>query len=80
MSEQPTDGSLDLRGIICPLNVFQAKQKIKALPAGQVLEIFLDSGDPLERVSRAMKDDGHKVLNLKKNDDGTFIVNVMKKN
>jgi TusA-related sulfurtransferase len=69
---------LDLRGITCPLNVVQTKQKIKSLPAGQVLEIQLDSGDPLERVSRVIKDDGHKVLSLKKSDDDTFKLLVQK--
>jgi tRNA 2-thiouridine synthesizing protein A len=71
MIEKSTS-NLDLRGITCPLNVVQTKQKLKSLQEGDVLKILLDSGDPLERVSRTVKDEGHKVLSLKKNDDDTY--------
>jgi dissimilatory sulfite reductase (desulfoviridin) alpha/beta subunit len=55
---------LDLRGVCCPMNFVHAKLAIEKIKAGERLEILLDDGEPIINVSRSVKDEGHRVLNV----------------
>jgi tRNA 2-thiouridine synthesizing protein A len=61
--------SIDLRGVMCPMNFVKAKLKLEALEVGEVLEIILDSGEPIQNVPKSIKDEGHKIVDVKKEDD-----------
>ena len=39
---------------------------------GQTLAVHLNDGEPIQNVPRSLKDEGHKVLSVDKNDDGTW--------
>ncbi|VAV83436.1 hypothetical protein MNBD_DELTA01-2032 [hydrothermal vent metagenome] len=69
--------SIDLRGVMCPMNFVKAKLKLEALDAGEVLEIVLDSGEPIQNVPKSIKDEGHKIVEVKK-EDGHFRLKVEK--
>ncbi len=69
--------SIDLRGVMCPMNFVKAKLKLEALDAGEVLEIVLDSGEPIQNVPKSIKDEGHKIVEVKK-EDGYFRLKVEK--
>jgi tRNA 2-thiouridine synthesizing protein A len=71
------DATLDLRGVICPINFVKAKLKIETMETGQVLEHFLDSGEPIQNVPKSIKEEGHKILEVKK-EDGHFRLMVKK--
>ena len=60
----PIDHSLDLRGVACPMNFVRTKLALDDLEAGQVLEVFLDDGEPINNVSRSLKDEGHELLEI----------------
>ena len=64
MSEFKIDRCLDLKGVPCPLNFVKTKLKLEEMKAGEVLEIFLDEGDPLKNVSASLKEEGHKILKV----------------
>ena len=64
------DQSLDLRGVSCPLNYVKTKIKLEGLESGQTLELLLDDGEPILNVPRSAKEDGHKILEVKKEDGG----------
>lgn len=62
--------SLDLRGVKCPLNYVKTKLKLEEMESGQVLEVLLDDGEPILNVPRSAKEDGHKIIEIKKEDGG----------
>ncbi|MGE5892440.1 MAG: sulfurtransferase TusA family protein [bacterium] len=56
--------TIDLRGIACPMNYVKAKLAIEYIDSGAAIEFFLDEGEPLVNVTRSLKNEGHKVLNV----------------
>ena len=56
-----TSTSLDLRGVVCPLNWVRAKLALEDLKAGDELTLLLDPGEPIENVPRSAREDGHEV-------------------
>jgi tRNA 2-thiouridine synthesizing protein A len=69
MSEIKADAELDLRGVLCPINFVKTKLKLESMNDGEVLEIVLDSGEPIQNVPKAIKDEGHKIIEVKKETD-----------
>lgn len=60
-----TNGNvLDLLGVCCPMNFVRAKLAIDRIKAGERIEILLDDGEPIINVTRSVKDEGHRVLNV----------------
>jgi tRNA 2-thiouridine synthesizing protein A len=53
--------TLDLTGVVCPLNWVKAKLKLEELDPGDELTLLLDSGEPIESVPRSAQEDGHDV-------------------
>lgn len=74
MTEEKNDfninGSLDVRGEICPYPDIKARKKLKEMPAGQILEVLTDYPLSLERIPRNSEKEGHKVLKLEKIGNG----------
>jgi TusA-related sulfurtransferase len=60
MSEGPT-AQLDLRGTPCPINFVRTKLKLEQMQAGEVLEVWLDPGEPIEQVPDSLKMEGYIV-------------------
>ena len=72
MSEIKFDDTVDITDVVCPVTFVKAKVAIEELEVGQVLSVHMNDGEPVQNVPRSMKEEGHKVLKLNKNDDGTF--------
>jgi tRNA 2-thiouridine synthesizing protein A len=53
--------TLDLTGVVCPLNWVRATLALEELAPGDSLELLLDPGEPLESVPRMASEDGHQV-------------------
>jgi dissimilatory sulfite reductase (desulfoviridin) alpha/beta subunit len=53
---------LDLRGVCCPLNFVKAKLAMDKIKGGDTIEFYLDDGEPIVNVTRSLKDEGHQVL------------------
>ena len=69
MEERTPDASLDLRGVVCPTNFVKAKLKLEEMNQGQILEIVIDSGEPIANVPRSIKEEGHKIIKAEKVND-----------
>ncbi len=69
MSEIKADAELDLRGVLCPINFVKTKLKLESMAEGEVLEVVLDSGEPIQNVPKSLKDEGHKIIEVKKEAD-----------
>jgi len=68
---------LDLKGVRCPLNYVQAKLYLENIRIGQVIELCLDEGEPIQNVPVSLKNDGQEILDIKKL-DGFYKVKVKK--
>jgi TusA-related sulfurtransferase len=58
---QTPDAQLDLRGTPCPINFVRTKLKLEQLPAGALLEVWLDGGEPIEQVPDSLRMNGYVV-------------------
>lgn len=77
MSDVKADASLDLRGVLCPINFVKTKLKLEAMEEGAVLEVILDPGDPIQNVPKSIKEEGHKIVEVKR-EEGYFRIKVQK--
>lgn len=69
MNEVKADETLNLEGVACPTNFVKTKLKLEEMSQGQVLEVALDDGEPIKNVPRAVKEEGHEILRVKKIDN-----------
>ena len=53
--------TLDLTGVVCPLNWVKARLALEQLGPGDELKLLLDEGEPLDEVPRSAREDGHAV-------------------
>ena len=58
--------SMDLKGVACPFNYVQAKIRLETMDVGQLLEITIDDGEPIENVPKSLTNDGHEITDTKK--------------
>mgnify|MGYP003421484451 CR=1 FL=1 len=52
---------LDLRGVACPMNFVKTRLKLDKMVTGELLEVLLDGGEPIERVSSSVLSEGHLI-------------------
>ena len=72
-----TEDTLDLRGVVCPMNFVKTKLKLESMEDGEVLEVVLDSGEPIQNVPKSLKDEGYKIVGVQK-EEGYFKIRVEK--
>ena len=70
--------SVDITDVVCPVTFVKAKIALEELDDGDILSIRLNGGEPVQNVPRSIKEEGHKVLSLTENDDGTYQLIVQK--
>jgi TusA-related sulfurtransferase len=61
---QIPDDTLDLRGTPCPINFVRTKLRLEKMSVGALLEVWLDSGEPIEQVPDSLTMAGYQVENL----------------
>ncbi len=64
------DVQLDLRGTPCPINFVRTKLKLEQMAVGQILEVWLDGGEPVEQVPDSLRMEGYGIEAL--DDRGDF--------
>ncbi|AUC62241.1 hypothetical protein AA637_14305 [Cyanobacterium sp. HL-69] len=64
-----TNNKLDLRGTPCPLNFIRSKLQLEKMPSGELLEIWLDGGEPIEQVPNSLKMEGYHIESITPSDD-----------
>lgn len=52
---------LDLRGTPCPLNFVKTKLRLEKMAPNEVLEVWLDPGEPIEQVPDSLTMAGYPV-------------------
>ena len=64
MTEIKIDKTLNLKGVPCPMNFVKTKLKLEEMDSGEVLEVFLDDGDPIKNVAASVKEEGHQIIGI----------------
>ncbi|MBP3808823.1 MAG: sulfurtransferase TusA family protein [Eubacterium sp.] len=72
------DDTVDVTDVVCPVTFVKAKVAIEELDDGQILAVHLNDGEPVQNVPRSLKDEGHQILKLIDNNDGTYDLIVKK--
>lgn len=69
---------IDITKAVCPLTFVKVKVAMEELEPGEILEIKMNSGEPIQNVPRSLKEENHKVLQVVNNEDETYTVYVEK--
>lgn len=72
------DDTVDITDKVCPLTFVKAKVAIDELEEGEVIAIRMNDGEPVQNVPRSIKEEGHQILKLINNEDGTYNLIVKK--
>lgn len=72
------DEEVDITDKVCPLTFVKAKVAIDELDDGQVLAVRMNDGEPVQNVPRSLKEEGHQILKLYDNEDGTYTLLIRK--
>lgn len=72
------DETVDITDVVCPVTFVKAKVALEELDGGQVLSVHMNDGEPVQNVPRSIKEEGHKILKLIDNEDGTYDLLVRK--
>ena len=78
MAEIKYDETVDITDVVCPVTFVKAKVALEELDVGQVLAVRMNDGEPVQNVPRSIKDEGHRILKLVNNEDGTYTLYVRK--
>ena len=72
----PADASLNLRGTPCPINFVRTKLKLETMAPGEILEVWLDAGEPIEQVPDSLRMEGYIIQSIdeSKDDRSTYFV------
>ena len=72
------DDTVDITDKVCPLTFVKAKVAIDELEDGEVIAIRMNDGEPVQNVPRSIREEGHQILKLVNNEDGTYNLIVKK--
>ena len=78
MSEIKIDDTVDITDVVCPVTFVKAKVALEELDEGQILSIRMNDGEQVQNVPRSIKEEGHQILKLDDNEDGTYTLYVKK--
>ena len=72
------DAIKNCRGVGCPMNLVYAKVALAKLMSGQVLEVILDDGAPINNVPGSVLREGHKIIGKQQLEDGAWLLFIEK--
>ena len=78
MEEIQFDEQVDITNKVCPMTFVKAKVTMDELEDGEIRAIRMNDGEPVQNVPRSMKEEGHKIMKLQDNEDGTYTLYVRK--
>lgn len=78
MAEYDITDRVDITDVVCPVTFVKAKVALEELGDGDILSIHMNDGEPVQNVPRSIKEEGHQILKLLDNHDGTYDLIVRK--
>ena len=79
---QDVDTSLkiaDFKGVKCPINFVKVKIELSKIKSGETMGFILDYGEPIENVPGSVQAEGHEIIKIDDNYDGSNLLVVRKK-
>ena len=77
-NEKEANATKDCRAIGCPMNLVHAKVALAKLNSGEILELILDDGPPINNVPGSVIKEGHKILDKRQLEDGAWLLVIEK--
>lgn len=78
MADYQITDTVDITDVVCPVTFVKAKVALEELDDGDILSIHMNDGEPVQNVPRSVKEEGHQILRLLDNHDGTYDLIVRK--
>lgn len=78
MKEENSAALIDITADVCPMTFVKVKVAIEEIEDGQILEVKINEGEPIQNVPRSLKEEGHKVIRVINNLDETYTILVEK--
>ena len=78
MTDYVIDDTVDITDVVCPMTFVKAKVALEELDDDQILAVRMNDGEPVQNVPRSIKEEGHQILKLLSNEDGTYTLIVRK--
>ncbi|MDE2391717.1 MAG: sulfurtransferase TusA family protein [Rhodospirillales bacterium] len=72
------DKAIDITAETCPMTYVRTRLALDVIETGQILLVRLKGEDPLRNVPRAAADQGHELLDLLEQPDGTHVLVIQK--
>jgi TusA-related sulfurtransferase len=72
------DKAIDITEEVCPMTFVRTRLALDAMASGEILLVRLKGADPLANVPRAAADQGHDLLELEEQADGTWLLTIKK--
>ena len=69
---------LDITKEHCPMTFVKTKIELSKLQSGEILEVLLSEGEPLDNVPRNAKEQGYNVLSVEHVEGTTYKVTIQK--
>lgn len=67
---------LDITKEHCPMTFVKTKLKLSKMNKGDILEVLLNRGEPLENVPKTAEEQGYKILKVEEIKDPVFRVEI----
>lgn len=78
MADFKIDDTVDITDVVCPTTFVKTKIALEELEEGEILSVKMNDGEPVQNVPRSIKEEGHQILKLIDNEDGTYNLIVKK--
>ena len=78
MADFKIDDTVDITDVVCPTTFVKVKIALEELEEGEILSVKMNDGEPVQNVLRSIKEEGHQILKLIDNEDGTYNLIVKK--
>ena len=71
---QAVDRSIDITGEVCPMTFVRTRLALDAMTPGQILLVRLRGEEPVRNVPRSAEEQGHEVMGVETEPDGTVLL------
>lgn len=73
VTEMSADTVIDITADVCPMTFVRVKLALERLPSGAILDVRLNAGEPLRNVPRSARAEGHEILGLVPETEGSSV-------
>ena len=73
VTEMSADAAIDITADVCPMTFVRVKLALERLPSGAILDVRLNAGEPLRNVPRSARAEGHEILDLAPEAEGSSV-------